>query len=33
MVPMFRYLLVLPDGEPHDKASWATVVPNWMDKN
>ena len=26
---MFRYLLVLPDGEPHDPPSWATVVPNW----
>ena len=29
MVPMFRYLLVLPDGEAHDPAAWATIVPNW----
>jgi len=26
---MFRYLLVLPDDEPNDPASWATAVPNW----
>ena len=26
---MFRYLLVLPDGEPHDPAAFVTAVPNW----
>ena len=26
---MFRYLLVLPNDEPNDRASWATLVPNW----
>ena len=26
---MFRYLLRLPDGEPHDPAMLATAVPNW----
>jgi hypothetical protein len=26
---VFRYLLVLPDDEPNDPASFVTAVPNW----
>jgi len=26
---MFRYLLVMPDGEPNDPAVFITMVPNW----
>jgi hypothetical protein len=29
MVPMFRYLFVLPDEEPNDPAAFVTAVPNW----
>ena len=25
----FKYLLVLPDGEPPDPAAFVTAVPNW----
>ena len=25
----FRYLLVTPDGEPHDPSGFVTAVPNW----
>ncbi len=28
-VLVFRYLLVLPDDEPNDPASFVTAVPNW----
>jgi hypothetical protein len=26
---VFRYLLMLPDGEPHDPLVFVTAVPNW----
>jgi hypothetical protein len=26
---MFRFLLRLPDGEPHDPPALVTAVPNW----
>ena len=26
---MFRYLLRLPDGEPHDPAAFVSAAPNW----
>lgn len=26
---MFKYLLVLPDGDPPDPAAFVTAVPNW----
>jgi len=26
---MFRYLLLLPDGEPNDPAVYVTGIPNW----
>jgi hypothetical protein len=26
---MFKFLLVLPDGEPHDPAVLVSAVPNW----
>ncbi len=26
---MFKYLLMLEDGEPNDPAAFVTVVPNW----
>jgi hypothetical protein len=25
----FRYLLVTPDGEPHDPAAFVTAIANW----
>ena len=25
----FKYLLVTPDGEPHNPAAFVTAVPNW----
>lgn len=26
---MFRFLLMLEDGEPHDPSAFVTAVPNW----
>jgi hypothetical protein len=26
---VFKYLLVLPDGQPPDPAAFVTAVPNW----
>jgi hypothetical protein len=25
----FKYLLVTPDGEPHNPAAFVTAIPNW----
>jgi hypothetical protein len=26
---VFRYVLLLPDGEPHDPAALVSMIPNW----